>query len=140
MRIIPFVFLVFLGFGVYAQSQEATTPTSGAKLTFEESTYEFGDINQGDRVEHVFKYTNAGTEPLILSNVKTTCGCTVPTFSREPLAPGSSDEILVKFNSAGKMGQQNKVITITSNASNSTERIKIVGNVLAKPAEAEEGQ
>lgn len=140
MRIIPIVFILFVGFGVLAQTQDTTTSSSAAKITFEESSYEFGDIYQGDRVEHVFKYTNAGTEPLILSNVKTTCGCTVPSFSREPLAPGASDEILVKFNSAGKMGLQNKVITITSNAVNNTERIKIVSNVLAKPAAPAEGQ
>jgi hypothetical protein len=140
MRIIPIVFILFIGFGVFAQSQETVPATSAAKITFAESSYEFGEIFQGDQVEHIFKYTNTGTDPLILSNVKTTCGCTVPTFSREPLAPGASEQILVKFNSSGKMGQQNKVITITSNAINSTERVSINGNVVVKPAEKTEGQ
>ena len=134
MRIIPILFVLFVGFGVYAQSQDAQAAQSGAKVEFEESLFEFGEITQGDRVEHVFKYKNTGTEPLILSSVRTTCGCTAPDWSREPLAPGESTTMRVRFNSTGKMGMQNKTITVNSNASNNPERIRITANVLPKPA------
>jgi hypothetical protein len=132
MRILPLVFVLFIGFGVYAQSEEQATQST-AQITFEESVFEFGDITQGDRVQHVFNYTNKGTEPLILSSVKTTCGCTAPDWSREPLAPGESTSMTVSFNSTGKMGMQNKTITVNSNATNDPERIRITANVLAKP-------
>lgn len=137
MRVLPILFVLFIGFGVFAQSatDTETQPTSQAKITFSESTHEFGDIYQGDRVEHLFTYTNSGTEPLILSNVQTTCGCTATNWSREPLAPGESGTIKVNFNSTGKVGMQNKVVTITSNASNNPERISITTNVLVKPAD-----
>ncbi len=136
MRVLPIVFVLFIGFGVFAQSTDAEVQTTPqAKLSFAESVYEFGDITQGDRVEHVFSYTNTGTQPLILSNVQTTCGCTATNWSREPLAPGASGTITVNFNSAGKIGMQNKVVTITSNAVNNPERISITTNVLVKPAD-----
>lgn len=121
------VFVLFLGLismTSFAQNEKQ------AKISFEVSTHDFGDITQGDQVQHVFKFTNNGTAPLVLTNVATTCGCTAPTWPREAILPGESGEILIKFNSAGKMGMQNKVITIYSNATNNPERIKIVTNVL----------
>ncbi len=104
----------------------------GPQITFEESSHDFGDIEQGDKVNYTFKFENSGTEPLILSNVLTTCGCTASKWPREPIAPGEGGEIEVSFNSAGKMNKQNKVITIVSNAVNSQERVKITTNVLPK--------
>ena len=134
MKVIPLLFILFIGFGVYAQSEDTPETQSAAEITFKESGYEFGEITQGDRVEHIFNYTNTGTETLVISNVKTTCGCTAPNWSREPLAPGESTIMTIKFNSTGKMGMQNKIITISSNASNNPARIKITANVLPKPA------
>lgn len=125
-----------------ASSQQAATPPGvpstpagpKAQISFKESSHDFGDIKQGDKVEYTFEYTNTGQAPLILSNVQTTCGCTVPKWSKEPLAPGQSSKITATFNSTGKMGRQNKVITVFSNAVNPEERVSIVSNVL--PAEA----
>ncbi|MDW3193093.1 MAG: DUF1573 domain-containing protein [Cytophagales bacterium] len=111
----------------YAQEVE-----SGPMIVFVEDAWEFGDIHQGDKVEHTFEFENAGTEPLILSNVLTTCGCTASDWPREPIAPGELASLKVTFNSAGKIGMQNKIITIVSNATNSRERIKITTNVLPK--------
>jgi hypothetical protein len=104
------------------------------EIVFEKTTQEFGDIKQGQSVNATFKFKNTGKSPLILSNVQTSCGCTVPNWTREPIAPGKSSEITATFNSAGKMGQQNKVITIFSNAKNAQAQVSIVCNVL--PAEA----
>ena len=99
---------------------------------FSEDRHEFGDIIQGDVIEHVFEFTNSGNAPLVLQDVKTTCGCTVPEWPRTPLAPGATAELKVKFNSAGKIGIQNKVITVVSNATNQTSRVMIVTNVNPK--------
>jgi hypothetical protein len=106
-----------------------TEPVNGPEITFSEKKYDFGDITQGEVVEHVFVFQNTGNQPLILSNVLTTCGCTVPSWPREPIAPGEESEITVKYNSRGKIGMQNKVITIVSNAVNPRTRVVITTNV-----------
>jgi len=121
---ITLIFVISLSF---AQEEEKL---SGAKIAFTESSFDFGDINQGDRVEHVFEFENTGTDALVLTDVRTTCGCTAPEWPREPIAPGETSSIMVRFNSTGKVGLQNKVITVMSNAVNSPARVKIVTNVL----------
>lgn len=123
------VSIIFFGAVFFASAQEETTPMTGPKISFSEKSFDFGDIKQGQKVEHVFAFENVGNEPLILSDVRTTCGCTAPEWPREPIAPGAKASIKVVFNSAGKMGMQNKVITVMSNAVNNPERVKIVTNV-----------
>jgi len=137
MRVLASLFILCIGFGVVAQSNSNEQSQNGPKITFKESNHDFGDITQGDRVTYTFAYENTGNEPLILSNVRTSCGCTATNWDREPLAPGESADITVNFNSRGKMGMQNKIITIMSNASNNTERIKITANVLQPKPEGE---
>ncbi|MEM9389919.1 MAG: DUF1573 domain-containing protein [Bacteroidota bacterium] len=135
---ITLVFGIFMIYGAIAQ-EAATTEASmqGAVITFEEDKFDFGDIYQGDKVEHIFKFENTGNEALIITNVQTTCGCTAPNWPRDPVAPGQEAEIKVVFNSAGKMGIQNKVITIVSNATNPMNRVSIVTNVLPKKNDSE---
>lgn len=116
----------------YAQEDANVEVTDGPKIVFAEDTHDFGDIEQGDKVSHVFNFENSGTQPLILSNVLTTCGCTATDWPRDPIAPGDGGKIEVSFNSAGKMGKQNKVVTIVSNAVNAQERVKIITNILPK--------
>ena len=118
---------------VKAQTEEVTEPQPGPSITFAEKSHDFGDIEQGDIVEYTFEFENSGDTPLIISNVQTTCGCTTSFWPREPIAPGESSKIEAKFNSRGKMGRQNKVITILSNAINNPERVSIISNVLPKP-------
>ena len=124
MKRLLFVVLVGFGLTVVAQDTEPD-PQNGPIITFSESIHDFGAIEQGEIVEHIFKFENTGSEPLILTGVRTTCGCTAPSWPKEPVAPGESSEILVRFNSRGKAGLQNKVITVSSNAQNATERISI---------------
>jgi hypothetical protein len=114
-----------------AQSQEEAS-AEGAEITFTESSKNFGDITQGDVVEHIFKYENTGSQPLILSNVLVTCGCTATNWPRDPVAPGKSAEITVRFDSKGKNGAQNKIITVVSNAVNPREKVSIKANVFPK--------
>ncbi|SNT24400.1 Protein of unknown function [Ekhidna lutea] len=121
--------LLLIGFAFAATAQEEE-PMTGPKISFTEKSFDFGEITQGEKVEHVFEFENIGTEPLVLSDVRTTCGCTAPEWPREPIAPGSKAKLKVVFNSAGKMGMQNKVITVMSNAVNNPERVKIVTNVM----------
>lgn len=119
---------------VLISNSQTDAPAGAGDIVFEKTTQEFGDIKQGQVVNAVFKFKNTGKTPVILSNVQTTCGCTVPTWTKEPIAPGKTAEINATFNSTGKMGMQNKVITVFSNAKNSQTQVSIVCNVL--PADA----
>lgn len=123
-----FVLLIFISTVSFAQEEVTTIP--GPVITFEEGEFDFGDIYQGDKVEHVFNFENTGDTPLIITNVQTTCGCTATNWEREPILPGAKSSIKVSFNSAGKMARNNKVITIISNSVAPLNQIKIVANVL----------
>jgi hypothetical protein len=114
---------------IHAHAQEAG---SGAVISFKETSIDFGDIVQGQKVEHTFVLTNTGKEPLIISNVAATCGCTVPSWPKEPIGPGKSAEIKVSFNSTGKMGKQNSIVRIYSNATEPIEKVSLISNVLPK--------
>ena len=127
--IILFLGLSFFGFAQDQESAEKEALT-GSKIFFDEDQFDFGDIQTGDVVEHVFSFENTGMEPLIISDVRTTCGCTVPEWPREAVMPGEKSDIKVVFNSTGKSGVQHKVITLMSNAVNNPTRIKIITNVL----------
>jgi hypothetical protein len=108
----------------------ASKPVPRARISFKETVHDFGTIAQGEKVSYTFDYTNTGAVPLVLSNVQTTCGCTASQWSRTPLAPGKTGKLSASFDSKGKVGRQNKVITIFSNAANAEERVRIVVNVL----------
>lgn len=88
---------------------------SGAVMTPDEAKFEFGNVKQGEIVEHVFSFRNTGTEPLVISNVGVSCGCTTPEYTKDPVLPGKAGKITARFNTAGKMGQQNKTLTVNSN-------------------------
>ncbi|OFY69432.1 MAG: hypothetical protein A3G23_00745 [Bacteroidetes bacterium RIFCSPLOWO2_12_FULL_37_12] len=115
----------------------STILKAGPKIQFLETSKDFGNITQGEKVSYDFTFRNTGTEPLVLSNVQTTCGCTATNWPREPIAPGEMKKIAATFNSAGKSGKQDKVITITSNANDGVMKVHIICNVLpAAPAPA----
>ena len=93
---------LLFSFFVLALAIQANAQESGPVITFKENSKDFGDIVQGQQVAHTFVLTNTGKQPLIISNVAATCGCTVPSWPKEPVAPGKSAEIKVSFNSTGK--------------------------------------
>lgn len=95
--------------GTASQSRAKTT------ITYDHREHDFGKIKQGDQVECAFKVTNTGNEPLIIENAKGSCGCTVPEYPKDPIPPGESRDIKVKFNSAGKANANTKTVTITAN-------------------------
>ena len=127
--LITMIFRVFVVFCAFAQEEAIA---EGPYITFEETSHDFGDIYQEDKVEHVFAFENTGTAPLIITSVQTTCGCTAPEWPKEPVLPGESGNIKVVFNSAGKFGRQNKVISVISNSVAPLNQVKITTNVLPK--------
>ncbi|MDH4058501.1 MAG: DUF1573 domain-containing protein [Cyclobacteriaceae bacterium] len=126
-------FLVAVSTSIFGQESKApVAKANGPVLAFEKNTHDFGDIYQGDRVEQVFKFKNTGTEPLIITNIEVTCGCTAPEWPRNPIPAGGEGEIKVAFNSAGKMGRQNKTVVVKSNALNDDNTISFVTTILDK--------
>ena len=110
----------------------ATADTANAPVfKFEKEVYDFGEIKDGEIVSYDFKFKNIGNSPLIISSATATCGCTIPEYPKEPVAPGAEGLIRVVFNSAGKAGMQNKIISITANSVPSLTELNILGNVLA---------
>ena len=104
-------------------------------ITFEKTEHDFGKINEADgRVSVVFEFKNEGMAPLVLSNVRASCGCTTPTWTKEPVEPGQTGSITVTYNPNGRPGRFQKTVTITSNASEATKRVYIKGEVIPKAA------
>jgi hypothetical protein len=101
-----------------------------AKMDFEEYVFDFGSIKEGENVEHTFKFTNSGKAPLVITNARGNCGCTVPEWPKTPIVPGASGEIKVVFNSKGKQGKQEKEVIITANTIPNKTKLKITANVV----------
>lgn len=120
--------MVMALFAVAVQAQEK----KGAEIIFKEKSIDFGNITQGDKVEHNFIFENTGDTPLVISNVAVTCGCTAPSWPKTPIAPGEKGEMKVIFNSSGKMGSQNSVVRVYSNAAEPIEKVSLISNVLPK--------
>lgn len=105
---------------------QTTTAQSGAQMKFENTTVDYGTIAQNSDPFRTVAFTNTGTEPLIIKSAKGSCGCTIPTFPKEPIAPGASAEIKIKYDTK-RLGAINKTVTIQSNAG--VKILKVKGNV-----------
>lgn len=102
-------------------------------VTFDKTTHDFGEIMNGTPVETVFTYTNSGKSPLVVTDIKSTCGCTVPQgWSREPLEPGASSQFTVKFNGKGA-NKVSKTITLTTNTEKGREQVRISAFIKPDP-------
>lgn len=99
-------------------------------LTLEEPVFDFGEINQGDIVNHEYSFTNTGTAPLLILNATSSCGCTVPEWPKDPIPPGSKGSIRVKYDSANKEGDQSKLVTIFANTFPNQSVVTIKGKVV----------
>ncbi len=103
----------------------------GANISFSTETHDFGEIKEnGGEVAFKFEFTNTGNEPLIINNVKPSCGCTSPKWSKEPVLPGANGFIETKFNPQGRKGPFNKSIAVTTNGNTTNTVLHITGNVL----------
>ncbi|HAW51444.1 MAG TPA: hypothetical protein DCX54_03805 [Flavobacteriales bacterium] len=98
------------------------------EITFETEVIDYGNIEKGADGVREFKFTNTGKSPLIISNARGSCGCTVPTWPKEPIKPGESNVIKVKYDT-NRPGPINKSVTITSNAKTATKVLRIKGNI-----------
>ncbi len=101
-------------------------------IQFESTDHDFGKINEGDKVEHVYKFTNTGKADLVITSAKPSCGCTVPSFTQTPVKPGETGEIKAIFDSSGKPGMQQKTITVTLNTEKGTEMLNFKADVTPK--------
>lgn len=110
----------------------ATAKADPAIIKFEEESFDFGKITEGEKVTHVFKFYNGSTQPLIITNAVASCGCTTPTWPKSPVLPGKEGEVSVTFDSAGKVGLQDKQITVTANTDPAQTVVHLMGEVLAK--------
>ena len=98
-------------------------------MKFEKESHDFGKIKPGDLVSYDFKFTNQGKSPLIITDGYASCGCTKPTWPKTPIQPGQSGVIHVTFDSKGKMGLQDKLITLTANTNPAQNMVHLVGEV-----------
>ncbi len=117
-----------------AANAQTSTPTGPlTTVEFAEQRFDFGEVMEGEVVKHTYSFTNTGNEPLIISRAKGSCGCTVPKYTTDPIAPGEKGEMVVEFNTRGKRGRKSQKVTITANTNPPQTFIYIEGNV--NPAE-----
>ncbi|RAV28466.1 DUF1573 domain-containing protein [Sinomicrobium soli] len=121
-----FLFISALTLSVHAQEKVA-------KIDFKEDTIDYGEIEQGSNGVRVFEFTNTGNAPLVISNVTSSCGCTVPKWTSDPVQPGAKGSIEVKYDT-NRVGPIRKTVNVTSNAETSTIALKIKGKVIEKGA------
>ena len=139
-RLALFLFASFFAFTVFAQSAEsagANTVADNAnapEIVFDKTVHDYGTVAYKGDGKCEFKFTNTGKEPLILTNVRSSCGCTVPKWPREPILPGQSEVINVEYKT-NRIGRINKTITVKSNAQTSSVVLRIKGQVLKPDAQ-----
>jgi hypothetical protein len=107
----------------------SVSATNAPVMKFEKETHDFGKIKEGDKVTYEFKFTNTGKSPLIIKDAIATCGCTKPEWPKTPIQPGADGAIKVTFNSATKMGLQDKQITVTANTVPAQSMVHLIGEV-----------
>ena len=115
-----------------AVADNTSTASSAADrpvMKFDKDTHDFGKIKAGDKVTYAFKFSNTGKSPLIIKDAIASCGCTKPEWPSTPIKPGEDGEVKVTFNSTGKMGLQDKMITITANTNPAQNMVHLIGEV-----------
>jgi hypothetical protein len=136
IKVISILFIGVTLLSCSSKNEESTTEfstvetkKSSAKIEFEEESFDFGTIAEGDQVTHAFKFSNTGTEPLQIISVNVSCGCTVASKPLGAVAVGASDQIVINFNSLGKVGMNQKSVGVLSNAQNNQETLTFTAKV-----------
>ncbi len=118
-------------------SQTQSSPTQGESIKFENPNHDFGMLMEGPTAETVFKFTNTGSEPIVIQRVQASCGCTTPAYTKEPVAPGKTGSITAAYSTSGRPGAFNKTLTVFytvgNNTSTLTKTLSISGNVEKAP-------
>ena len=134
-KLVLFIGILVMVAGM-AHAQETKVNTNGPEIEFEKLVHDYGEIPYNGNGECEFRFTNTGNEPLIIQKPKSSCGCTIPSWPKEPILPGESDAIKVTYRT-NRVGAINKSVTVTSNAkTNGTVVLRIKGKVLEQPAES----
>lgn len=115
-----------------AKKRDLENSKGAPVVAFDKTEYDFGTVLEGTIVETTFKVTNNGKTDLIISNAQATCGCTVPVWPKEPIKPGESGDVLVKFNTTGKPNKQSKTVTLYTNTATGREVVRLKGSVTPK--------
>ena len=128
-KLISLAVMALFTIGAFAQTETKKEEVKGPGISFDKMVHDYGDVVKGGDGESTFTFTNTGTEPLILSAVRSSCGCTTPFWTSEPVMPGKTGEIKVRYNT-NSVGTINKSVTVSSNAVNSPSTIlRITGKV-----------
>jgi hypothetical protein len=98
-----------------ASANEPLDTNQLARISYEETEYNFGTVTEGELVVHSFKFTNTGNVPLVIQKARSSCGCTIPEWPEEPIPPGGTGEIQAKFNTNAKLSEQKKIVYVTAN-------------------------
>lgn len=117
-----------------ATAEEGVVSAAMPKMKFEEDLYDFGEISQGEKVSFSYTFKNVGDADLVITSAQGSCGCTVPTWPKEPIKAGATGKIDIVFDSNGKSGKQHKKVTIVANTTPATNVVALTGSVVA-PAE-----
>lgn len=120
------------GEGASASVDGAESAEGLAAIEFTETAFDFGTVEEGEKVSHSYQFTNTGETSLVISNAMASCGCTVPDWTREPIPPGGTGEIEAVFDSNGRVGKQSKTITVHANTDPATVQLSLTGEVKAK--------
>ena len=126
--------LSILAFVVVGSFYASAQTTNGAVMTFDVTTIDYGTIDKGGDPIRKFKFTNTGNEPLVVKTAKGSCGCTVPTYPKEPIMPGESNVIEVRYDTQ-RVGAFTKTVTLTTNEASDTHTLTIKGEVKAPPTQ-----
>ncbi|MBL85950.1 MAG: hypothetical protein CMO82_04745 [Winogradskyella sp.] len=131
-RTVNTILILILSVGLFnaTSNKVESKPSKVAIISFETEVIDYGTIEQHSDGERLFAFTNEGDAPLLITNVKTSCGCTVPSYSKEPILPGKSGELKIKYDTK-RLGAFTKTITVTSNAEGGNKILKIKGNIIA---------
>jgi hypothetical protein len=115
-----------------AKERDSKSSFEPAKISFDKTEFDFGTVNEGDIVDVEFAITNSGTTDLVITKAQPSCGCTVPSWPKEPIKPGETSKVVAKFNTAGKPGNQRKAITLFTNTQKGREVLTLKGKVTPK--------
>ena len=137
MKRIKFVIVMFISAftaNVIAQTTLVVDTENAPVMTFVKTSHDFGTINEGDRVETDFEFTNTGKSALLITRIKASCGCTVPSgWTKEPILPGETSKFTVRFNSTNKPNKQRKSVTVTCNTVKGKEVVRFTAQVIPDP-------
>ena len=119
-----------------AEKRDNTISQGAPEISFDKEKFDFGTVKEGEVVETTFVVTNTGKSDLIITHAQPSCGCTVPEWTKDPIAPGETGEIKISFNTSGRTNKQSKSVTLTTNTEKGREIIKISGMVTPKNKDA----